>query len=216
MQVTEFKMFVSLVVQDDDTVKIHFLRAKRPHGLRSTRDLTDVKRREFFNVEHMGGANSGLCEKHQRNMIELGTGHPCPKTRNVRINTETLEMKSCPQNVYTSTVERKGSYDWTESFDGVQHIDGTCTWYNLKSITGAGGNQIRSMKCVYEMVKAQRELINRNKVDSNVFFVNILDGKYGCENTDKFDHLVGDDSRIYVGELFNYFEWFNSRLENML
>ena len=65
-------------------------------------------------------------------------------------------------------------------------------------------------------MKAQRELINKNKIESNVFFANIIDGKYGCENTDKFAHLVCDDNRIYVGELFNYFEWYNARLENML
>lgn len=208
-------MFVSLVVQDDDMVKVDILYAKRPSDLRSTVNLTDAKRREFFNVEHMGGANSGLCEKHQRRKIEEGTGFPCPKTKNVRVNTETLEMKSCPQNVYTSTAEIKGSYDWTESFDGVQCINGNNVWYNLKSLTGAGGNQIRSMRCVHEMVRAENALIKNKLVPDGTLFVNIIDGQYGCANMDKFEHLLIDD-RIYVGELFNFFEWFNSKLETML
>ena len=65
------------------------VRPSRPSEVKPGSGLTKQLRHEFFGVDDISGENSMKAEKYQRRMIEKGTGYPCKKSDNMRINTET-------------------------------------------------------------------------------------------------------------------------------
>lgn len=186
--------------------------ALRPNYVIPGNQITKQTRQELLGVVSVSGQESMTCEKFQRKSVEDGTGLKCLKSGGMRINTATYELSKNPRP-YTGP---HASYDWTEDFDGLQTFGDTCqVFYNFKSIVEDGGAQTRSLKCVYEFVKAQQNLIHSGNVDKNTFFVNILDGEVCDRNMDKFN-CFNDEDKIYVGDLYNYFEWLNSKLETIL
>jgi hypothetical protein len=94
--------------------------------------------------------------------------------------------------------------------------DSKCrVFYNFKSIAESGGSQTRSLKAVYIFVKAQQKLIHSGNVDKNTLFANILDG-HECSNKMELFRRFDNERQIYVGDLFGYFEWLNSKLDTIL
>lgn len=186
------------------------VRPSRPSEVKPGSGLTKQLRHEFFGVDDISGENSMKAEKYQRRMIEKGTGYPCKKSDNMRINTETNAFESRPKP-YGGV---NGNFDWTEDFDGNQSFNNLEIYYNFKCIVGDGGSQTRSIKCVYEFVKAQLKLTNDDTFDKNIIFVNILDGDTCSKHVSKFSHLKHPN--IYIGDLYDYFEWLDNRLDTIL
>lgn len=167
--------------------------------------ITKEKRHEMFGVV-AGGSGSAKPEEYQRAKIVETTGIPCPKT-NMRINLRIDEIKSISRpNI------NKDGFDYSEDFDGCQIINGKTIYINLKCIVGSGGSQTRSLREVYWFVNGQLNVIKNNE---NMYFANILDGDEAYSNMDKFEYLKSlysenAKSKIYVGDLLGYLEWFNS------
>lgn len=188
-----------------DTAK----RVQRPDHVIPGIEITKQKRLEILGVKTVSKKDSMKAENYQRKAIEDGTGMKCPKSGHMRINTETYEIAKNAQPYSGATA----SYDWTEDFDGFQTFGGKCrVFYNFKSIVEGGGSQTRSLKCVYDFVKAQQNVRN---VDKNTFFVNILDGEVCAKSLHMFKCFENED-HIYVGDLYDYFEWLNNKLETIL
>ena len=185
------------------------VRPSRPSEVKPGSQLTKQSRHEFFDVDNISGGNSMKAEKYQRIMIEKGTRHPCEKS-DMRINTETNAFERNPQPYRGEN----GSFDWTEDFDGYQSFNNLEIYYDFKCIVGDGGSQTRSLKCVYDFVKAQLKLTNNDTFDKNVIFVNILDGDTCSKHMSKFSHLKHPN--IYIGDLYDYFEWLDNRLDTIL
>jgi hypothetical protein len=186
--------------------------ALRPNYIIPGNKITKTTRQELLGVVSVAAKQSMTCEKFQRKSVEDGTGFKCLKSGGMRINTATHELSENTRP-YSGP---NASYDWTEDFDGLQTFGGKCqVFYNFKSIVEDGGAQTRSLKCVYEFVKAQQNLIRYGNVDKNIFFVNILDGEVCTRNMDKFS-CFDDEDHIYVGDSYSYFEWLNSKLEIIL
>lgn len=201
-------MFAKLT-DSNGVVSISLNHVQRPERVIPGIEITKQKRQEILDVISVSGSQSMKAEKYQRKVIEDGTGFECPKSGHIRINTETYEIA---KNVHPYSGPN-GTYDWTEDFDGLQTFGGTCRiFYNFKSIVEEGGAQTRSLKCVYDFVKAQQNVRN---VDKNTFFVNILDGQVCAKNMNMFRRFENED-QIYVGDLFGYFDWLNSKLDTIL
>lgn len=164
--------------------------------------ITKEKRQEMFGAV-AGGSGSAKPEEYQRAKIVEMTGIPCPKT-NMRINLRTDEMKSISRpNMHPD------GFDYSEDFDGCQTINGKTIYINLKCIVGAGGSQTRSLREVYWFVKGQMDILKNTE---KVYFANILDGDQANSNMDKFEYLKNLypetlRSKVYVGDLLNYFTW---------
>lgn len=194
-------------------VSVKLNHVQRPNHVIPGFEITKQKRQLMLGVVSVSGGQSMKAENYQRNVIEAGTGFQCPKSDHMRINTETYEIA---KNVRPYSGPN-ASYDWTEDFDGLQTFGNKChIYYNFKSIVEAGGSQTRSLKCVYDFVKAQRDVIHKSRnVDKNTFFVNILDGEICAKNMHMFRRFDNED-QIYVGDLYGYFDWLNSKLDTIL
>ena len=165
--------------------------------------ITKEKRQEMFG-RVAGGSGSSAPEEYQRSKIVEKTGIPCPKT-NLRINLRTFEMKELAK----PNMKQDG-FDYSEDFDGCQTIDGKKIYINLKCIVGAGGAQTRSLREVYWFVDGQLNIL---KNTNDVYFANILDGDEADSNINKFEYIKNlypeeIQSKVYVGDLLGYFNWF--------
>ena len=201
-------MYVKLT-EKNGMVSVDLKYVQRPDRVIPGREITKKKRLEILEVMSVSGCQSMKAENFQRKAIEDGTGFECPKSGHMRINSETGEIA---KNVHPYS-GANASYDWTEDFDGLQTFGDKCrVFYNFKSIVEEGGSQTRSLKCVYDFVKAQQNVRN---VDKNTFFVNILDGEVCAKKLHMFKRFENDD-HIYVGDLHDYFEWLNNKLETIL
>ena len=173
-----------------------------PEGVIAGCEITKDVRMEMFGSVN-GGAGSSKPENWQRQMIERGTGIPCPKT-NMRINlrTNVLEDIAHP-NRY------ENGFDYSEDFDGVQQFGEKKVFIDLKCISDKGGSQTRSLREVYRFVEGQLNVLKKKKV----YFANILDGDACSAVSDKFAYLLGlpeyvdVKDYVYVGDLKNYFAW---------
>lgn len=123
------------------------------------------------------------CEKYQIGIIEKTTGKKIYKT-NKRINLNTGELGKKDGNIF----------EWTENFGCQENI-----YFNLKMVCGTGGAQTRTLREVYHFILAQLKYLNKEP-NSNIFFVNILDG----EESGKRVKLFPTHKQIFVGSLF---EW---------
>jgi hypothetical protein len=201
-------MYVKMT-EKNGMVSVELNHVQRPDRVIPGREITNQKRLEMLGVKTVSKKDSMKAENFQRKAIEDGTGLECPKSGHMRINTETGEIA---KNVHPYS-GANASYDWTEDFDGLQTFGDKCrVFYNFKSIVEGGGSQTRSLRCVYDFVKAQQNVRN---VDKNTFFVNILDGEVCAKNLHMFKRFENED-HIYVGDLYDYFEWLNNKLETIL
>ena len=185
---------------------------RRPEGIIRGDNITKEVRHELFG-QVAGGAGSMRAEHWQRNKIVEGTGLQCPSNTHMRFNTRTgqLEKKTRPNN-------DENGFDYTEDFDGFQPIYQQLIYYNLKCIVGAGGAQTRSLREVYHFVEAQAKFLLHN---DDYIFVNILDGDQCFKHMDKFEYLLSQTEyqtvreKIYVGDLYSYFDWFRTCLQRL-
>jgi hypothetical protein len=211
-QLVRKNMYVKFT-EKNGMVSVKLNHVQRPNHVIPGFEITKQKRQLMLGVVSVSGGQSMKAENYQRNVIEAGTGFQCPKSDHMRINTETYEIA---KNVRPYSGPN-ASYDWTEDFDGLQTFGNKChIYYNFKSIVEAGGSQTRSLKCVYDFVKAQRDVIHKSRnVDKNTFFINILDGEICAKNMHMFRRFDNED-QIYVGDLYGYFDWLNSKLDTIL
>lgn len=172
--------------------------------------ITKEKRQELFGTV-AGGAGSTGPEIYQRKKIEEGTGIPCTKT-NIRINLRTNTLKDIPH-----PNKNRDGFDYSEDFDGCQKVKKKTVLINMKCIVGAGGAQTRSLREVYWFVEGQLNAL-KNMPDGGYFFVNILDGDTSHNCMSKFQYLLdlpehaAVKDHVYVGDLKDYFAWFNLRV----
>lgn len=169
-------------------------------------NYTKKKRQELYG-KVAGGSGSMKPEKFQREMIVLGTGHSCNKT-NTRINWRNNEMIEKAQ-----PMRKNDGFDYTENFDGKQVFCSNTVWINLKSVSGGGGSQTRTLReqC-YPFVNAQLNYLLKSK-KTDCFFANILDGDAASSKMMMFNYLLElpmfytVNKYIYVGDLKGYFAW---------
>ncbi len=121
------------------------------------------------------------CEKYQIRLIEKATGKKIHKT-NKRINLNTGELGKKNGNIF----------EWTENFDGCQEN----IYFNLKMVCGTGGAQTRTLREVYHFILTQLKYLEKEP-NSNIYFVNILDGEESCRRI----KLFPTHKQIFVGSL---------------
>lgn len=181
--------------------------------------ITKTKRTELFGSCDKGAGTSNP-ENYQRQTISTLTKIPCLKT-NIRINLRNNTLKEiCYPNKYSD------GFDYSENFDGIQTISNPTTiksiYINLKCVVGSGGSQTRSLREVYWFIEGQLNvLLNQyrslaTRSTNTMYFANILDGDQASSVFDKFNYLLDLPAYssikefIYVGDLKNYFNWFDS------
>ena len=160
-----------------------------------------------------GGSSSMKPEKYQRSTIENITGLSCNKT-NTRINTKTNTIV----NIKNPLIKENG-FDYTENFDGIQHINNYNIYINLKCVVGTGGSQTRTLKDSYHFVESQASYLHKNN-SKDILFANILDGDEAHKRIKNFNYLLNNHkykkikNNIYVGDLKGYFSWLNLKFCN--
>lgn len=128
-------------------------------------------------------------------------------TTDKRFNLLTYEFINCR---YPN--KNINGYEFTENMDGYINIHNINIYYNLKFIVGSGGSQTRSLRETYHFINAQINyiLINDN---SNIIFINILDGDEAHKNINKFKYLLNKyntkynvelQKKIFIGSLREY------------
>jgi hypothetical protein len=182
-----------------------YLNIKCPIDIISGFLISKEKRKELYgNVA--GGAGSRKPEEFQRAKIIEGTGIPCPKT-STRINLRTSSLHNI-----NHPNKNKDGFDYSEDFDGSQEINSNVVYINLKCIVGKGGSQTRSLREVYWFIQGQLKTLEHN---TNIYFANILDGDEAYSTKSKFEYLLNLEefdkvkSKVYIGDLKGYFDWFN-------
>lgn len=153
-----------------------------------------------------GGSNTIKIELSQRLLMEQITNIVINKSK-LRLNIETLELKEITRpNIY------KFGFDYTENFDGEQKYNNNKFLYNFKSTVGRGGSQTRTLREVYLFIKTQILFVNKN-INTNIVFINILDGDEAKRNEDKFNYLLEkfkpDNNKIYIGQSSDFSLWFD-------
>lgn len=175
---------------------------------------------------------SNECELYQKRLIQNIINTKMNKT-NDRFYIETNEIisKSNPM------IDNDG-FEYTEDFDGkIQQktdTDDITIYFNLKFCCDAGGAQTRTLREVYHFIKCQIKYIARmnkpttpnkkekhtekQKKNSSIYFINILDGDASNKNIKKFIYLltkekeiVKDDSvkqaidkYIFIGSMYEF------------
>ncbi len=86
-------------------------------------------------------------------------------------------------------------FEWTENFDGCQEN----IYFNLKMVCGTGGAQTRTLREVYHFILTQLKYLEKEP-NSNIYFVNILDGEESCRRI----KLFPTHKQIFVGSLSEY------------
>ena len=148
---------------------------------------------------HMGGAASMGPEDWQRSCVEQIVGEICSKT-NLRMNIKTAELKevSRPANEYDE-------FEWTEDFDG-QIILNNNYLFNFKMVIGTGGGQTRTLRELYHFIKCQFRYLQLNP-DSEIIFVNILDGDCAADKMSRFNQLKTDFNefdKVFIGDIYTF------------
>lgn len=150
---------------------------------------------------------SNECEKYQINIIKKITNIPFSKTeRRLNMETNTMNNRRNPLN-------QNDGFEWTENFDGIQNLGDYILLYNLKFICDDGGAQTRTLREVYHFIKVQIKYLESNK-DTNIYFINILDGNTSYKHINKFLYLKSKNSirsRIFIGSMKNFYDNFSLR-----
>lgn len=152
------------------------------------------------------------CEKYQVKNIEKIIGTNISKT-NMRFNKETNTFTKM-----TNPNTEENGFEWTEDMDGIYEILGIKYYINFKMVCDKGGAQTRSLREVYEFIKAQAYWLLANK-EEPILFINILDGDESFRNRNKFQYLdkyknglfVPIKDKIFIGDLYEFNIWWSSR-----
>jgi hypothetical protein len=149
------------------------------------------------------------CEIYQRNLINSIIKTKCNKTsdRIFKVDNKIYSKK----NPYND----EDGFEWTEDFDGKVIDNDKIYYFNLKFVCEVGGAQTRTLKGVYDFIKAQINFITDNKLD-NIYFINILDGDTSYKYNDKYKYLINKnihiEKYIYVGDLYNFENFWINRI----
>lgn len=176
--------------------------------------ITKEKRQELF--VSVSGKNSMKPENYQRNTIIKLTKINCSKT-NTRINL----ISGILENVSRPNLLENG-FEYSENFDGLQIIETNDKkvkiYVNLKCVCGNGGAQTRALRETYHFINGQilvfKKLGEISLDNEDIYFANILDGDYSHSCMSKLKFSLSKEnsnikSKIYIGDLKNYFSWFN-------
>jgi len=146
---------------------------------------------------------SNECEKYQINLIEKITMCKLIKT-NDRINLENNKIINKKHPLVKSD-----GYEWSENFDGKIIKNNITYYFNLKFVCDSGGAQTRTLRDVYHFIKYQMKyLIKFN--ETNIFFINILDGNTSYNNMNKFNYLINKKKYknivkfMFIGSLYDF------------
>ena len=150
---------------------------------------------------------SNECECYQIKMVERITKLNLIRTSD-RIHMESLSIinKKYP-------LKDIDGFEYTENFDGVQHIGKCKVYYNLKFVCDAGGAQTRSLREVYHFLKCQLKVL---LTSNNIYFINILDGDTSYKSMNKYLHLIDSPEysaikkNIFIGDLAMFQSWWPS------
>ncbi len=152
------------------------------------------------------------CEINQRSLIEKIINNKCEKTQDriCKLN-NLIESKINPYKY-------EDGFEWTENFDGKIIIDNMIYYFNLKFVCEAGGAQIRTLKEVYDFIKAQINFLMLNNT-TNIYFYNILDGDTSFKNRDKFDFLIKKNKEsnidiskyIFIGDMKEFYDFWKNK-----
>ena len=121
---------------------------------------------------------------------------------NDRINIETNQIISNKNPMINND-----GYEWTENFDGLIIKNNNKYYFNLKFVCDSGGAQTRTLREVYHFIKYQMEYLMTN---TNIFFINILDGDTSYNNMNKFTFLINKEKYkdvkqfVFVGCLSDF------------
>jgi hypothetical protein len=171
---------------------------------------------------------SNECELYQKRLIKHLITSDINKT-NDRFNIETNEIVSTH-----NPMKYNNGFEFTEDFDGkilrTIEINDITIYFNLKFCCDAGGAQTRTLREVYHFIKCQikytarmnipNEQIKHDKQKKNslIYFINILDGDTSYKNMDKFKYLLTNekaltkddatkqaiDKYIFIGSMYEF------------
>jgi len=150
---------------------------------------------------------SNECENYQKKLIIAITGKSIGGSTYMRINTNTHELKKFSNNkIPHGTEEEQDDWGyWTEDFDGQEEKNNKKLFYNLKFVCEEGGAQRRTLRELHHFIHAQNDVI-KNPEYSNVYFINILDGKL-CEDY-KNCFRKFKDPRCFIGSMYEFQHWY--------
>ena len=149
------------------------------------------------------------CEIYQRNKVQEIIGKNIIKT-NKRFNKE----KNTFEDISNPNVRDDG-FEWTEDMDGECIYSGIKHYYNFKMICDKGGAQTRTLREVYDFIRAQFNWLIEN-TEEPVIFINILDGDESFRHKNKFDYLKNNKKyesikdKIFIGDLYEFQQNYNS------
>jgi len=169
------------------------------HSINQTKDWR--KSQEWYK-----NGKSNECEIYQRNKLQEIIGKQIPKSYK-RFNKEknTFEDMSKPNT-------RDDGFEWTEDMDGECNYNNTQYYYNFKMVCDKGGAQTRTLREVYEFIKAQLNWLLENSEES-IMFINILDGDESFKNKNKFNYLIKEydnkkyeniKHKVFIGDLIEF------------
>ena len=176
------------------------------HVAPATEQTPEWRESKFGSVA--GGKGSMAPEAYQKKTISEGTRIPCEKSSHTRIDLERLEIVKMPK-----FIDNPRGLEFTEDFDAVQIIGAKRIYINLKSISGTGGGQTRSVREIYWFIDGQLQIAPKYPL---YYFANILDGAQSPKYKKHFDYLMSkaqyehNKKQIYIGDLKDYFAWFKT------
>lgn len=146
------------------------------------------------------------CELYQFNVIHKITGIQLEKTHE-RINISTHEI-----DTNSNPMRRMDGFEWTEDFDGKIVLDNVMYYFNLKFVCDKGGSQTRSLREVYHFINYQIQ--HTKKYNSNIQFINILDGDEAFRQRKKFQYLLAQsnhhEKNVFVGDMQQFKSYWTS------
>jgi len=158
---------------------------------------------------------SNDCELYQLDNLKRYLKTSINKT-NLRLNIRTYELKE----VLKPMVKDDG-FDWTENFDGILKRDFYTLLFNLKFVCDSGGSQTRTLREVYHFLNIQLEYLLLNP-ESNIYFINILEGDTSHKNMDKYIFLINLNkykdikNKIFIGDFIEFMSWYKRSLDSKM
>jgi len=147
------------------------------------------------------------CELQERKQFENIILQPLPKSskRLFMINNSIVERVRNPLQI-------DYGFEYTEDFDGEFKKDDILYLVNFKFTCDQGGAQTRTLREVYHFIKSQKCFLRLNHPNYKICFINILDGDTQYRHRKQYSHLL--ESRIFIGDMKEFLEWWNNRIEN--
>ena len=154
------------------------------------------------------GGKCTECEKHQLSLIKKIMNIKNVSKTDLRLNIETHKLE-----ILKNPMVNDNGFDYTENFDYIIEFDKYTILFNLKFLCDSGGAQTRSLREVYNFIKAQYKFLQENE-DTKYIFINILDGDCSNKHMNKFLYLSKSykkyNSKCFTGDMYQFQELFLS------